>query len=383
MTPRSTRPAEKAPIRLASTATCIIRGGAGATRRNMRPTASSESTGVHKRREASRFIGVHRGKYIGRPWTAQIRIGNAKRATLGAWRTEKQAAEAYDRAVLFYRGSRSPRNFPNTELVPADGESLKVEARQWPKHMTSSRYRGVVEDPPSWRAQIRPLRRLVHLGNWPTERDAAEAYDRAARYLAFDGRLVNFPHLNVRATVPEDLRREARRTLKLRRATSKYRGVFLSERQSRPWLAQIAVEGRRPRHLGTWATEAAAARAYDRAACFYLGRKGVNFPRERPRPADAATLASEARRESKLVRTSRYIGVSWSEAQSTWRAQLQHRFRNRTIGYFSKQRDAAEAYDALALALRGEAARLNFDPSTGKHVWGKRLVDLPSTGRPI
>jgi hypothetical protein len=338
------------------------------------------STRVRKggRRKTSRFIGVHRTNYVGRPWTAQIRIANSKRVSLGAWRTERQAAEAYDRAVLFYRGAAAPRNFSFRRFTPSDAKTLQIEAWRHFKDQTTSRYRGVVKDPPSWRAQIRPKLRQISLGHWPTEQEAAEAYDRAARFFSFDRRQLNFPGRNLVARTPDAIGRDARLSRKVTRATSKYRGVFLSARESRrPWMAQIAVEGRRPRHLGTWATETDAARAYDRAASFYLGaREGVNLPRERSVPADAATLVSIARKEGKLARTSRYIGVSWSEPQSRWRAQIQHHGRHMTIDYFSRERDAAEAYDARAIAFRGAHARLNFDPSTGKPVWGKRPIDL-------
>ncbi len=327
---------------------------------------------------ASRFIGVHRTKYVERPWTAQIRIGSSKRVSLGAWRTERQAAVAYDRAVLFYRDQGAPRNFTPSALAAADEHTLRIEAWQHFKGLTTSSYRGVVKDPPSWRAQIRPRRLQIHLGHWPTEREAAEAYDRAARFFSFDRGLLNFPRHKRAAKPPAEIRRDARVSRKLTRSTSKYRGVFLSARDSwRPWMAQIAFEERRPRHLGTWAAEIDAARAYDRAACFYLGvSKGVNLPRERPVPSDAATLVSAARKEGKLARTSRYIGVSWSRSQAAWRAQIQQAGTNVTIGYFAREREAAEEYDARAIAVRGVRARLNFDPSTGKHISGKRLMDL-------
>jgi hypothetical protein len=102
----------------------------------------------------------------------------------------------------------------------------------------------------------------------------------------------------------------------------------------------------------------------------------MNFPHERIEPASASALVSEARKEGKLARSSRYIGVSWAEAQSGWRAQIGHDGRNTAIGIFSKERNAAEAYDARAIALRGDRARINFHPVTGRQVWGKRVSEL-------
>lgn len=51
-------------------------------------------------------------------------------------------------------------------------------------------------------------------------------------------------------------------------STSQYKGVFLDRRsnsKSNPWQSQIRVNGKR-KHLGCFATEEAAARAYDAAA---------------------------------------------------------------------------------------------------------------------
>jgi AP2-like factor (ANT lineage) len=129
--------------------------------------------------------------------------------------------------------------------------------------------------------------------------------------------------------------------------------------------------------LGGWATEEEAARAHDRAVRFYLGPRGaLNFPDEGLAPTDAATLRAEARREVKRRKSSRYFGVVWLKDQECWRVSITQAGQRRTIGQFANERAAAEAYDEESIRFRGALARVNFDPATGRQVWGKRLKDL-------
>jgi hypothetical protein len=309
-----------------------------------------------------------------------IRVPGPGHCSLGAWGTERAAAEAYDRAVLYYRGPQVPRNFPRRRLVPTAVRALQAEARALAKQSTSSSFRGVVRAAASWVAQIRVHGRNVGLGHWPTEIAAAVAYDRAVGFYRLDKRTLNFPSRRLSPLAAPELRRAASLARKLDSATSRYRGVFLAGQEtSRPWLAQITIHGRRAVSLGTWETERDAACAYDRAARHYdLPESVLNFPAEKMPPSTPAALVSEARRQGKLVRTSRYIGVSWSAATEQWRAQIGHLSRNIYLGLFAGERRAAKAYDNKAIALRGRRALINFHPETGEVVTGQRLSALVS-----
>jgi hypothetical protein len=309
---------------------------------------------------------------------AMIRVPGPGHSHLGAWKTQRDAAEAYDRAALYYRGPSAPRNFPRKRLVPADVRTLQDEARFQAKQLTSSAFYGVVRVAPSWVAQLKVRGLNVSLGHWPTETAAAEASDRGVAFYRLDKRNLNFPNRRLKAATPAELRRAARLARKSERATSTFRGVFLASRETpRPWIAQLTIPGRRTMSLGTWQKERDAARAYDRAARHYgLPKSTLNFPSEKMAAAPAPALVSEARREGKRSRTSRFIGVSWSSATGQWRAQIGHHSRNIHLGLFSVERQAAEAYDAKAIALRGVHARINFHPETGRVVIGQRLGDL-------
>lgn len=58
--------------------------------------------------------------------------------------------------------------------------------------------------------------------------------------------------------------------------------------------------------------------------------------------------------------TSEYKGVSWEKRRCKWRAQIVYNYKNKFIGCFSSEVDAARAYDKVAHILFGEFAFLNF-----------------------
>jgi hypothetical protein len=64
-------------------------------------------------------------------------------------------------------------------------------------------------------------------------------------------------------------------------------------------------------------------------------------------------------RKSQRPLTSRYKGVC--RADGKWLAQIGCAGRNYRIGSFAVEEDAARAYDAKAVELFGEFARVNFD----------------------
>src|ERR1035437_3647324 len=61
----------------------------------------------------------------------------------------------------------------------------------------------------------------------------------------------------------------------------------------------------------------------------------------------------------RVRRGTRYKGVSWNTADGAWRAHIKVSGRQRLIGTFASEEDAARAYDAAAVTAWGEFARLN------------------------
>lgn len=59
--------------------------------------------------------------------------------------------------------------------------------------------------------------------------------------------------------------------------------------------------------------------------------------------------------------TSGYKGVSWYKDRAKWHAQIVVNGKYHHLGHFITAEEAARAYDAAAIELHGEFARLNFE----------------------
>lgn len=66
------------------------------------------------------------------------------------------------------------------------------------------------------------------------------------------------------------------------------------------------------------------------------------------------------RHSRKAKVTSKYCGVSWFSGRRTWRVQITYNNRNRFIGYFDNEEDAAVAFNVAAQILHGAFASQNL-----------------------
>ena len=146
---------------------------------------------------------------------------------------------------------------------------------------------------------------------------------------------------------------------------SAYFGVSWQNR-SRKWKARIQHAGR-TYHLGLFAEERMAARAFDSAARRLrreLSGAKLNFPT--PAEKEAAEAATDLEALGEAIASTRvaqglpsspFFGVSWKRRDRRWAAQIEHAGKKVVLGSFLDQVAAALAFDAAARRLRGDQAQ--------------------------
>jgi AP2-like factor (ANT lineage) len=120
----------------------------------------------------------------------------------------------------------------------------------------------------------------------------------------------------------------------------------------------IDPQTKRTRHIGYFASEEDAGRAYDAAAVQTHGPGAErNFPGEA-----IIELPVTVGQEQKQRGSSRYVGVCWSKRKCAWEVQLTDRQtqRRQRTGSYASEEDAARAYDCAAVEANGAGAKRNF-----------------------
>lgn len=138
---------------------------------------------------SSRYLGVCWDKQ-NQKWVASITV-NYVNKFLGYFVEEVNAAKERDMAAILFHGESASLNFPRESY-----DMTKITADRWNREFTS-KYRGVHSRNGYFVASIRFKGKLVTVGNFDCEKDAALAYDYKARELLGDKAKLNFPSEHV------------------------------------------------------------------------------------------------------------------------------------------------------------------------------------------
>jgi hypothetical protein len=135
----------------------------------------------------SKYKGVSKAGDGIFPWRAQIAVGRKNRH-LGVFRTEEEAAAAYNRAAAELHAEFAWLN-PVSDTIPAEREHKSF----FGKPRGASGFRGVTKHKNKWTASIFVNGKNNYLGLFSTPEEAARAYDRKAYELFGDAAPLNFP----------------------------------------------------------------------------------------------------------------------------------------------------------------------------------------------
>jgi hypothetical protein len=199
-------------------------------------------------------------------------------------------------------------------------------------------------------------KRKRRIGCYASEEDAARAYDCAAVQTCGPGGKRNFPGEDI-SEPPETVGGERKQ-----RSSSRYIGVTWDKAKSAWRVGLWDPQTKRRQHIGRYASEEDAARAYDFAAVQARGPAAkLNFPGEAN-----SELPVTVGEERKQCCSSRYIGVSWHKGNSVWEVQMCNPQTKRgwQIGSYASEEDAARAYDFAAVQAHGPGAERNFPDKT-------------------
>jgi hypothetical protein len=138
------------------------------------------------------YTGVRKS---GKRFRAEITIDRKKKC-LGTYATAKEAALAYDRAVVQHKLSSSKLNYPDG--LPIDDEDyeelMNPKKKKRLKSHNTSGYTGVSKNGKRFQAKIYFDREIKCLGTYDTPKEAALAYDRAVIQHKLSSSKLNFPN---------------------------------------------------------------------------------------------------------------------------------------------------------------------------------------------
>ncbi|KAK1739960.1 AP2/ERF family transcription factor [Skeletonema marinoi] len=213
-----------------------------------------------------------------------------------------------------------------------------------------------------WRVQIDIKGKNRTIGYYENEEEAAVDYARAfvkyknqaalGKAREQDSFIIDLTDVPPQSPIPKSAGR-------IKEGASKYTGVNFNKQMNK-WRVQIDIKGKN-RTIGYYENEEEAAVDYARAFVKYKNQAALGKAREQdsfiidltdvppqsPIPKSAGRIKEGA---------SKYTGVNFYKQMNKWRVQIDIKGKNRTIGYYENEEEAAVDYARAVFKYKNQAA---------------------------
>jgi hypothetical protein len=316
-------------------------------------------SGKKRKLSSANTTGYHGVYKIGERFRAAITIDH-KTKSLGTYDTPKEAALAFDRAVVQHKLPSSKLNYPDG--LPIDDEDYDELMNPKKKRRLASTnttgYNGVYKSGKRFKAQIQIDRTPKNLGTYDTPKEAALAFDRAVVQHKLSSSRLNYPDgLPIDDEDYEELMNPKKKRRLGSNNTTGYNGVYKSRKKFR---AEIRIDGKK-RSLGSYDTPKEAALAFDRAVVQHkLPSSKLNYPDGLPIDDEDYEELMHPQKKRRLgsTNTSGYTGVYKNRKRFT--AQIKIDRKQKYLGSYDTPKEAALAYDRAVVQHKLSSSKLNF-----------------------
>ena len=225
------------------------------------------------------------------------------------------------------------------------------------------KYKGVyfLKAKKKWFAQIMIGGKQRHIGYYDNEEEAAVDYARAVYKYRSEKKqakareqrsvIVDLSDVPPQPPIPKS-------SGQIKEGASKYVGVAF-DKSMKKWRAQIGIDGKLRSHIGYYDNEEEAAIDYARAVFKYRSEK--NQAKARDQSSFLADLSDVPPRPPITKRVShvkegasKYVGVCFDKRRKKWSAQIMIGGKQRRIGYYDNEEEAAIDYARAVYKYRSE-----------------------------
>ncbi len=112
-----------------------------------------------------------------------------------------------------------------------------------------------------------------------------------------------------------------------------------------------------------------------RPASNTIGQPGPSCQRRQRSESPALPPGSKRSKPVHQRQEARFTGAWWNENRGKWTSEISCHGVRHNLGSFTKEVDAAVAYDRAAVSLRGKDAKINFPLSDYTDAAGEIIVD--------